>query len=1115
MKQAPRSFTHALVLNATGLVIVLVAAFLVAMVWQGVSSTREAEERDVARALERAVERLQILIRAAEMTADSAARAAGNPTVTGATLHAVLEKSLAAFEQRPELSYLGIALAEHGEYGNLERTADGRILLWLHPGARPTDPVTRNHLLTDTGFKPHEQRDPDGYDPRVRPFYRAALDAPAEGCWLPAYQWIVHGGSSTPLWGFSYVRPLRDHAGQLIGVLDADLDIPALNRFLAAIAAEYAVELQVVELGGTPSLIGAPQVGSAPLPVPGELGTLIGGGVDGFVGRVQWQDEGRWAATRQLTLPGGPTWLIVASRPATLIDAPLRKQLYQVAGMGLTMLLGLVLISLHMARRFGRPLAELERSVARVEQLDSRAPLVIPPVSGGFRETRRLGEALDRMATALRQREEQLAIQNVQLLEAKEQQLASLALKGAVFDSTDTAILSLDADRTVIEWNGAAERLFGLRRDQAAGRAVAEVVLAPDGPADWAAMLATADSGLFCLAGAHGTFDAELRVVALNQDGCPIHTLFINDVSARRTAERRLRQERDYADAVLNSLPGVFYHCDEQVRLRRWNRNFELITGAGAERLAGIDPLVFMPEDERPHIAGKLAEVFITGEVQFEANYELPNGRRVPCLFTGVRFEHDDARGFVGLGTDISERKRAERRLQHLATHDALTDLPNRHLLQERLDQAIARAGRTGEPLALLLLDLDRFKVVNDAYGHPFGDEVLKAIGARLVALLDDGDTVARHGGDQFLILLAGLDCPAGADAVARRIIECVHQPVLLEEREIHLSGSIGLSVFPQDGETAEALITNADLAMYRAKSLGRNTFQGFSQEMSLETRHRVSLETRLRGAAAAGQLQLVYQPKVSLKSGSIVGCEALLRWQHPELGMVPPSHFIPVAEDSGLIVPISDWVLRTACLQARAWSDAGLPPTTVAVNISARQLLQQDLAAWTADMLRETGLAPELLELELTESLIAQDVGKMIATFDRLKAAGVKLSIDDFGTGYSSLAYLKHFRVDTLKIDQSFVRNMLTHTEDATIVRAVIALAHNLKFKVIAEGVETAEHCRLLREHRCDEIQGYYFSKPVSAEAFAALLRRDLRLQMEMPLESADTAPAPPRPAD
>ncbi|QDF97857.1 hypothetical protein CJ010_15615 [Azoarcus sp. DD4] len=974
MKQAPRSFTHALVLNATGLVIVLVAAFLVAMVWQGVSSTREAEERDVARALERAVERLQILIRAAEMTADSAARAAGNPTVTGATLQAVLEKSLAAFEQRPELSYLGIALAEHGEYGNLERTADGRILLWLHPGARPTDPVTRNHLLTDTGFKPHEQRDPDGYDPRVRPFYRAALDAPVEGRWLPAYQWIVHGGGSTPLWGFSYVRPLRDHAGQLIGVLDADLDIPALNRFLAAIAAEYAVELQVVELGGTPSLIGARQVGSAPLPVPDELGTLIGGGVDGFVGRVQWQDEDRWAATRQLTLPGGPTWLIVASRPATLIDAPLRKQLYQVAGMGLAMLLGLVLISVRMARRFGRPLAELERSVARIEQLDSRAPLVIPPLSDGFRETRRLGEALGRMATALRQREEQLAIQNVQLLEAKEQQLASLALKGAVFDSTDTAILSLDHDLAVIEWNAAAERLFALRRDET-GRAVAEKLCAPDGPADWSAILARTEPGIFQLTGAQGVFEAELRVIALHRDGRPIHTLFINDVSARRNAERRLR---------------------------------------------------------------------------------------------------------------------------HLATHDALTDLPNRHLLQERLEQAIACSDRSGRSLALLLLDLDRFKIINDAYGHPFGDEVLKVIGARLVSLLRPNDTVARHGGDQFLILLTDLHDSTDADLSACQIIERLRQPITLEGREIHLSGSIGLSVFPQDCDTADALIINADLAMYRAKSLGRNTFQGFTQELSRDTQRRVSLETCLRGAAAAGQLQLLYQPKVSLQSGAIVGCEALLRWHHPELGMVPPSHFIPVAEDSGLIIPISDWVLRTACLQAKAWSDAGLPPTTVAVNISARQLLQQDLAAWTADMLRETGLAPELLELELTESLIAQDVEKMIATFGRLKAAGVKLSIDDFGTGYSSLAYLKHFRVDALKIDQSFVRNMLTQTEDATIVRAVIALAHNLKFKVIAEGVETAEQCGLLREHRCDEIQGYYFSKPVSAEAFAALLRRDLRLTLD-----------------
>ncbi|WP_211332958.1 EAL domain-containing protein [Pseudorhodoferax soli] len=1078
--------------NVTALVLGVGAIALAAMAWQAASSTREAAEQDLARTLDRSVERLRMLVQAAEMTADSVERVARVPGVTAQTLQPALERALAAFEQRPELSYLGIALAEHGQYGNLERTADGRILLWLHPGTAPGEQVTRNLILADGAFAPHGQQPSNGYDARQRPFYRAALEDEEQGRWLPAYQWIVHGDADNqaPLWGLSYVKVLRDQSGQRIGVLDVDFDLPAVNRFLAAVADEYGVQLQIVELGQTPRLVGDRRTQGAPLAVPDALMPLLGVQGGAATSRMALPDGDHWAAARRVELHGGVHWVVVATRKAALIGAPLRSQLYHVVGMGLALVIGLVLISWRMARRLGKPLQELERRVERAGQSDAPDAFASSPAAGGFRETRRLGEALQRMATAVRQREEQLASSNLELLRAKEQQLASLALRGAIFESIDTALFNLDAGHTVVEWNAGAERLFGVRREQAVGRPVAQSIAAADGPADWEAILATDGAGMFRLAGPHGAFDAELRVVVLGRGADRSCTLVVNDVSARRSAERRLREERDYADAVLNSLPGVFYHCDAQVRLQRWNRNFERITGAAAGQLAGIDPLVFIPEDERTRVAGQFAQVFDAGSVQFEADYALASGRRIPCLFTGVRFEHGGRQGFVGLGTDISERKRAERRLQHLATHDALTDLPNRTLLHERFTQAVATARRSGQPLALLLLDLDRFKIVNDAYGHRFGDEVLKLVGERLVRQLGAGDTVARHGGDQFLLLLTGLQDAAEANAVAARILASLQQPVALQAREVHLSGSIGLSVFPQDGESADQLIKNADQAMYRAKVLGRSTYVGFTQAMNQETRQRVDLETQLRGAAAAGQLQLLYQPKVSLATGAIVGCEALLRWHHPLLGTVSPARFIPVAEDSGLIVPISDWVLRTACLQARAWADAGLQRTTVAVNISARQLLQQDLAAWTLGMLQETGLAPGLLELELTESLIAQDVEKMIATFERLKQVGVRLSIDDFGTGYSSLSYLKHFRVDTLKIDQSFVRNMLTQSEDETIVRAVIALAHNLKFKVIAEGVETAEHCQLLRAHGCDEIQGYYFGKPVPAAEFEALLR-------------------------
>jgi diguanylate cyclase (GGDEF)-like protein/PAS domain S-box-containing protein len=444
---------------------------------------------------------------------------------------------------------------------------------------------------------------------------------------------------------------------------------------------------------------------------------------------------------------------------------------------------------------------------------------------------------------------------------------------------------------------------------------------------------------------------------------------------------------------------------------------------------------------------------------------------------------------------DVTERKQAEARIQHLATHDELTDLPNRNLIRDRIAQAVSQARRNGRQFSLVYLDVDRFKVVNDAWGHPFGDTVLQAVGVRLSTLVREGDTVARLSGDEFLLLLSDVGKSSDAHAVVQKILDAFAKPMLLENREVYVGVSMGVSVYPHNGADADTLISNADVAMYRSKEMGRSTYQFFTEEMSHLTRQRVDLETRLRVAIEHQELHLLYQPKVDMVSGQIVGCEALLRWNHPGQGMILPGDFIPIAEESGLIVPIGDWVLRTACLQSKAWTHAGLYPGVVSVNVSARQFLQQDVVAWVLTTLQETGLAPELLELELTESLIAQDTEKAITTVARLKAAGVKLSIDDFGTGYSSLSYLKRFRVDTLKIDQSFIRDMLKDPEDAVIALAVIALAHSLRFKVIAEGVETAEHCDFLRQNGCDEMQGYYFSKPVSAAEFAAMLASGKRL--------------------
>jgi diguanylate cyclase (GGDEF)-like protein/PAS domain S-box-containing protein len=474
----------------------------------------------------------------------------------------------------------------------------------------------------------------------------------------------------------------------------------------------------------------------------------------------------------------------------------------------------------------------------------------------------------------------------------------------------------------------------------------------------------------------------------------------------------------------------------------------------------------------------------------YELQVRLRSGEMRNVLVSAEMMEiMGQARGLITMN-DITERKRYEARIEYLASHDELTGLPNRALIRDRISQAIAHARRNGTQIAVMFLDLDRFKVINDGYGHPTGDALLKETARRLRALMREGDTVARLGGDEFLVLLPNLRRSADAYVVAQKILDSFERSIKLESNEAHMNTSVGVALFPQDGQDVDTLITNADVAMYRSKDLGGGIYQFFNADMSRETLRRVQLETHLRLALSQRELELRYQPKVDLVTQRITGCEALVSWNHPGLGHVAPAQFIPVAEESGLIVPIGDWVLHTACAQNKAWLDAGLDPITVAVNLSARQFLGQDVVEWVMDALATTGLPPSMLELELTESLIAEDPDKVAAAIRQLKSVGVRFSIDDFGTGYSSLSYLKRFPVDSLKIDQSFVKNVGAEPDDEAISLAVISLAHSLRLKVIAEGVESAAQLDFLHLHGCDEIQGFYFSKPLEAAEFAALLR-------------------------
>ncbi|MET3132333.1 diguanylate cyclase (GGDEF)-like protein/PAS domain S-box-containing protein [Oxalobacteraceae bacterium GrIS 1.11] len=443
---------------------------------------------------------------------------------------------------------------------------------------------------------------------------------------------------------------------------------------------------------------------------------------------------------------------------------------------------------------------------------------------------------------------------------------------------------------------------------------------------------------------------------------------------------------------------------------------------------------------------------------------------------------------FVVAQYDVTAVMRFEAELAFQAKHDTLTGLANRNLLRERLSQAIAASGRDGGPLWVVFVDLDRFKFVNDTLGHEAGDALLKILAGRLQAAGGDADTVARLGGDEFVLVLPG-HADDGA-TLLQGIMDAVAQPLMLDEHEFFLTCSIGVASYPGDGDTAEILIKHADIAMYRAKELGRNTVQFYAPTMSARTLERLGIESDLRHALERAELTLHYQPQVELCSGRIVGMEALLRWDHPTLGRIAPARFIGLAEEMGLIIPIGAWVIRTACAQAKAWQTAGLGQLRVAVNLSARQFTQKALLQSIADALQTTGLEARFLELELTESMVMSDVEHAIAILRKLKALGIHISIDDFGTGYSSLSYLKRFPIDVLKVDQSFVADITADSDGAAIVRSIISLAHSLRLKVIAEGVETAGQLDFLREHGCDQIQGYFFSRPLAAADFEGLLR-------------------------
>lgn len=464
--------------------------------------------------------------------------------------------------------------------------------------------------------------------------------------------------------------------------------------------------------------------------------------------------------------------------------------------------------------------------------------------------------------------------------------------------------------------------------------------------------------------------------------------------------------------------------------------------------------------------------------------------------------------GAVMVFRDVAHARALSMKMAHLAQHDSLTDLPNRSLLADRLDQAVSWAHRHRTNMALLFVDLDRFKPVNDALGHAAGDHVLRSVSQRLLACVRQSDTVARQGGDEFIVMLPGIAQRQDASLTADKILVAIAEPYVHEGVEIHLTASIGIATYPEGGRDAEVLFRNADMAMYSAKDKGGNCSCVFQPQMSSCAVERKSLEGSIRDAMAGRELTLHYQPKVQLEDGTIIGAEALIRWRHPAVGLVTPEQFIPVAESCGMIVPIGRWVLREACRQARAWLDQGLPSLRIGVNVSSADLDAQDFVSSVATILQETGLHPRHLELELTEAFLMRDSESIGEALHALRRMGVKIALDDFGTGYSSLSYVSRFPIDTLKIDRSFVHEMARSPEHARVVNTVIGMGANLGMRVVAEGVETVEQLTLLRRQGCVEGQGYFFSPPLQAEDFAALLKRGWVWPTQPP-EWSDARPA------
>ncbi|MFZ5510485.1 MAG: EAL domain-containing protein, partial [Pseudomonadota bacterium] len=883
--------------------------------------------------------------------------------------------------------------------------------------------------------------------------------------------------------------PLRDSSGNYRGALFASSDLRWLERLLAKMSLPPGWAAAAMDRGGQVlarhadygALFGEQHADLAPL-----LRDADARGTGQLTGRDGVRRRFVYAP---LPATGAEIYVVIAGDPGA-VTGPVDRQL--MLGLGLIAVVAtLSFLAAWLGIRVSvlRWSERLRTAVHKFGQgdLDARVG-----EATGVAEFAEIGRAFDRMAAEVHDRE------------ARRRQ-AEAALRQnelkfrAVFEQTHELVGLLDTDGTLMEVNDVALRFARTSRMQVIGR--------PFWDTPWwrhdaalqeklrAAVRRAARGEATSFEAEHRRADGSRRVVdfSLRPIRDEAGKVLWEVAEGRDITERRQAEEQQrLAAAVFENSPDAIIITDTDSVILAVNHAFTQLSGySAAEAVGKRAAMLNSGRQDKAFYRAMWDAINATGSWCGEIWNRSKDGVEYPAWLsiTALRDADGKASRYIGIATDLTQRKHAEERIRHLAYYDPLTGLPNRSLLVDRARQALAIAAREGKQAAVLAMDVDHFKTVNDSLGHASGDLLLQAMAERMRGVLREADTLARTGGDEFVVILAETGA-GGASHVAAKLLALATEPYRIGGHLLTATLSIGISIYPGDADNFEALLQHADTAMFRAKQGGRNAYQFFRPEMNAAARERLTLENRLRRALARGEFTLHYQPQVHVGTGRLVGVEALLRWHDPEAGWIAPGRFIPVAEDSGLIVPIGEWVLGEACRQAKCWQEAGLPPLPVAVNISANQFRHGDIEELVARTLADSGLAPCWLELELTEGVLMEDSERTLSLLRALKAVGVLLSIDDFGTGYSSLGYLKRFPLDKLKIDQSFVRDITTDADDLAIASAVISLGHSLRLRVIAEGVETEEQLAILRSQGCDEAQGYYFARPMPPGTIEALLR-------------------------